>query len=146
MSLPDLKAIRLTLRAHLKSEVAEFAALVSEEKLSWENRTFTPPEGATWAHESVYSADETWKTTGLIFGVGFTQYDVIVPRGRGTEEGEDLAKKLAEALEHGTSLLIQGSSQYMRIENVKRLPGRQWDESWYAFGVLGRWWTDALKT
>jgi len=143
-----MRSIRQTVRAHLETSVPAFASMASAGKVAWENRAFGPPsDGSLGAREALVPDVERWASTGLIEASGIAQYEIVAVAGNGTEAAEDLAQSIAEALEHGTSLLIQGSaSDYLRIDRVSRDPGRPWDDQWYAVPVVAAWRTYAQKT
>lgn len=137
----DMAAIRFTCRKRLEDTVPEFATLVAEGKVAFDNRKLDPSVGwALWARETLLPASERWSASGLVEGSGLYEMDVIAGLGKGTEEADALTRSMVDAFEPGTHLLIVGTAdRYLSIDRAHREPVRQWDQNWAAFPVLVTW-------
>lgn len=140
----DEKAVRLALR----SQLVLVPGLPVEAKRAYENRAFKPPEvdpadvsAAMWVRETMLPASELPITFGEVQGIGVVQYDVVYPRGEGTEVPEGLAKAIKDQFKPGNSIVNSGVTLW--IDESRKRPGREWDENWFFFPVEVVWRTYA---
>lgn len=137
MAVLDLNECRVTLRTRLLT-ITTLPAI-----RAWENRRTQTPDATSktmFIAERQIVLDETKDAIGCIHSMVDTRYDVMYPKGAGTQAPEDMAKLVAEAFEPGQSL--QGNNGLeIALYKVRRLPLMQDpdDPAWWMFPVVSSW-------
>jgi len=138
MTMLDETEVRKVFRAELNGVSGIPAAAFR----AWENRGFKPPDpddGQLWIEEFLEIISERKTSSGCIEAVGTTTYSVWVPSRSGTEDGDALARGIAEAFEAGQSLTSSGVTAI--LERTERAPYRGSDDFplWVFKSVTTRW-------
>lgn len=128
----DLHALRVNLRTRL-SGMSEFPG---DDHIAAENRPFkTPEDDSLWLRENLVYGDEILTSSRMTMMVGIYWLFVNSPAGKGTEDAEDLSKKVAEAF----PIIGAAPSPGLQFYRVTRQPGRL-DASgqgvWFTIPVL----------
>lgn len=135
MGMLDTKKLRLLFRIKLR-EIQDIPT-----DIAYENRPFEVPEpDKLWVRETLLIATEIRSSSGLIQTVGETRYDVFGAKDAGTEKVEELAKKIAEKFEAGTSMVTSDGEVDVHVYRAARFPGRV-DEAWFFVPVVLSWRT-----
>lgn len=136
----DHSAIKLAYR----NAVADVAGLPPEDRRAYENMEFSPPSpdpnnvlDSIWIREGYASGDEVQAASDTIEGPGIYTVDVLVPKGAGTKEQNELVKAIMEALHPATSLVTDNVE--VSIDRTARLPGREENGIWYVVSVQSTW-------
>lgn len=137
----------VTLRTVLRKRLFTVDGLPNKNtRIAYENRQFKVPEiraGARklplWIKEQLRILDETRSSQCFIEAVGEVLWLVETPEGRGTEQCDALAKKIADAFQAGTSLVGDGLT--VKCEHTERRPYRPdpVQENWVLKPVVVRW-------
>lgn len=136
----DENAVRRVMRARLKT----VTGIPSESMLAWENRTFTPPSLSSsavvkWVMETQTVDGERLSATGTSEALGYTEYTVMVPKGRGTEELDSLAAEIADAFAPGQSLTSDDVRVILERTTRSGIRSPAEHEAWVGKAVSIRW-------
>lgn len=129
----DREKIRVAVRKRLLAGTAlPFGDGVDQAKrIAWENRDFTPPDPKSgdvlWIRETLVPALERQSGSNMLEFDGYVQFDVFVPRGRGTENAERMIKAIGDKLKPATSTVDPVAVHIMRAEALQGVD----DGTWY---------------
>lgn len=94
-------------------------------KLKFPNRPFEPPNispGSSdlplYIEETFHILDETDSSTDTTESIGYFTWMVGTPKGRGTEEAEELARKIKAAYPSGTAIVYGDTT--IKLEHIER--------------------------
>lgn len=142
MSAPDFDALRLLLRARLRS-CAAYAEVMSGETeyVQFENFQFQPPSPASnqlWLREAMTTGDTVLASSGRTKTLGIYWIYVHGPVGEGTRDVDRLVKGIMEAFPPNVS--ENGVHLYRTTPQAGRLDRVDHNDSlWYVVPVLVYW-------
>lgn len=137
----------VALRSVLRTQLFTVSGLPNKKtRIAYENRQFKTPEikaGARklplWIKERLSIFDETRSSQCFMESVGLIIWSVKTPEGRGTEQADALALKIAKVFQPGTHLV--GDDITVLCEHTERRPFRPdpVHENWISKPVTVRW-------
>lgn len=115
----DTRPIRQAFRARLLS-IDGLPSIIA-----WQNRAFTPPtDGAIWMRETLLVAFDSRVAVGLVQSGGEYRVDLFGPDNAGTEQLEDLSRKLTTSFVPGL-VLYQDGRDSLEVLSTSRTPRRR---------------------
>ncbi|MEQ8767210.1 MAG: phage tail terminator-like protein [Planctomycetota bacterium] len=128
----DTRAIRQAFRSRLL-EIEGLPTIIA-----WQNRPFEPPtDGSIWMRETLLVAYDLRAAVGLVQSGGQYRVDLFGPDDSGTEQLEDLSRKLTTSFVPGW-VLYQDGRDSLEVLSTSRTPRRR-DGIWGHLPVSITW-------